>query len=104
MGVIAIKNLELYTANLDGSNMRLLISDSYRQMTHARISSDKQWIAFTRYNNIGKDGCASENECNYDESNEQYKGTEIVLMRIDGSDARTIVFRWRTFNLPPLSY
>ncbi len=85
------KEFGLYTANLDGSWMKLLISDSWRQMTHARVSPDRQWVAFTRYNNIGKDGCASENEGNYDEPLEQYKGTEIVLMRIDGSDVRTII-------------
>lgn len=85
------KEFGLYTATLDGNNMKPLIIDPYRQMTHARISLDKEWIAFTRYNNIGKDGCATEGQDNYDEPNEQYKGTEIVLMGIDGSDARTIV-------------
>lgn len=85
------KEFGLYTANLDGSDMKLLISDSYRQMTHARVSPDKKWVVFTRFNKIGKDGCATEAENNYDKRGEQYEKTEILLMRLDGSDLRVLI-------------
>ncbi len=85
------KEFGLYIANLDGSNMKLLISDSYRQMTHARVSPDKEWIAFTRYNNIGKDGCAIPSPGNYQTEGQGYEETEILLMRLDGSDLRVLI-------------
>lgn len=81
----------IYTATLDGRNFKPLITDSYRQMSHARVSPDKKWVTFTRYNNIGKDGYATENRNNYDKPGDQYKETEIMLMRMDGSNVRTII-------------
>ena len=85
------KEYGLYTSNLDGSEMGIIISDSYRHMSHARVSPDKNWIAFTRFNVIGNDGCANEAENNYNRPGDQYFGTEIVLMRTNGSEERTIV-------------
>ncbi len=85
------KEFGLYTANLDGSGMKLLISDSWRQMSHARVSPDKQWIAFSRYNRIGRDGCAIPSPGNYPTEGEGYAETEILLMRLDGSDLRVLV-------------
>ena len=85
------KEYYLYTANLDGSNMKQLIMSPYQQMSHARVSLDKEWVTFTRFNNIGKDGCMSEAANNYNFAGEQYIGTEIMLMRIDGSGLRTLV-------------
>ncbi len=85
------KEYSLYTANLDGSEMKPVITNSYQQMSHARVSLDKKWITFTRFNNIGKDGCASEAPSNYDIVRKQYIGTEIMLMRIDGSGLRALV-------------
>jgi Tol biopolymer transport system component len=73
----------IYSANLDGSDIRMIISDPSRQMTHARVSPDGQWIAFTRYNKKGFNGLAEE-EGGYFE-------TEIAVSRIDGSEIRTII-------------
>jgi len=81
----------IYTATLDGKNMKPLITNSWQQMTHARVSPDKNWVTFTRYTNRGKDGCATENEANYDRKGQQYLGTEVLIMRIDGTDVRTLI-------------
>ena len=81
----------IYTATLDGKNMKSLITNSWQQMTHARVSPDKKWVTFTRYTNRGKDGCATENQNNYDRKGQQYLGTEVLIMRIDGTDVRTLI-------------
>jgi len=80
----------LYTANLDGSNMKLLLSDSWRQLSHARVSPDKKWITFIRYNNVGKDGCAFPSPGNFPTEGEAYLETEIMLMKADGSGLRAV--------------
>ena len=61
----------IYTASLAGGDARLVVASSWQEMTHARVSPDHNWIAFTRYNDTGWDGLATE-ERGYDE-------TEIVI-------------------------
>ena len=86
------REFSLHTANLDGSGMKTLITDPNREMNHARASPDKKWIAFSRYNNVGKDGCASCEGSNFDGVwGQHYLDTEIMLMRIDGSDLRSLI-------------
>jgi len=72
----------LYTATLDGENMKLIISNPNLEMTHARVSPDKEWITFTRYNQKGLDGLAME----YD-----YAYTEIMIARLDGSGLESVI-------------
>ena len=69
----------IYTSTLDGKNMKPVVTDSYRELNHARISPDKKWITFTRFNNIRKGGLAEEKGGNY-------LKTEIMLVRTDGTD------------------
>ena len=73
----------IFTCTLEGKDLRELVHDPTRQLTHARVSPDKQWVAFTRFNSIGNGGLALEYE--------GYLETEIMRMRIDGSDIETIV-------------
>jgi len=77
------KEFGLYTANLDGSNMKLLISDPYREMNHARVSPNGQWVTFSRFNNVGEDGCATE-------MGEGFLNTEVVVMAIDGTRLKSL--------------
>ncbi|MBW2046204.1 MAG: hypothetical protein JRI96_15200 [Deltaproteobacteria bacterium] len=72
----------LYTATLDGNNMQSLITDSYREMTHARVSPNGEWVTFSRYNTVGNDGYATEEG--------GYLNTEIVVMKTDGSVIKTV--------------
>lgn len=73
----------IYTATLDGKNMKLIISHPVKEMTHPRISPNKQWITLTRYNRIGPDGKAEEKN--------GYAETEIMLVRMDGTELKTLV-------------
>lgn len=76
----------IYIANLDGNNVintNLLISDNSRQLNHAHVSPDKEWIVFTRFNKKNKEGLALEVD--------GYEQTDILLMKLDGSGLRTLV-------------
>jgi Tol biopolymer transport system component len=73
----------LYASRLDGSEVRLLIADPQRQMTHIRVSPDREWFTFTRYHRKGLDGDAKEEG--------GYEQTEVLVARIDGTAIETIV-------------
>lgn len=68
----------LVTANLDGSNLAVIAKDTYREMTHPRITFDRRWIAYTRFNTLVAAGCAEEKGSNY-------TNTEIRVTNMDGS-------------------
>lgn len=72
----------IYTARLNGTDMEPLISDPVREINHARVSPDREWVVFTRYNKIGKGGVALEVY--------GYDRTEIVVMRLDGSEVMSL--------------
>jgi Tol biopolymer transport system component len=73
----------IFTSTLDGNAMKRLTSDPSREMNHARVSPDREWVTFTRYNKKGSDGVAVETN--------GYEETEIMLMRLDGSELRSLV-------------
>jgi len=73
----------VYTATLAGSDVRLVVANDSQEMTHARVSPDHTRIAFTRYNDRGWDGLATEEQ--------GYGNTEIVMSRMDGSGVETVV-------------
>jgi len=73
----------ILVSTLDGRNPQRLVSDPSREMNHAHVSPDRQWVTFTRYNKKGFGSPAVETN-GYDE-------TEIMLMKIDGSGLRTLV-------------
>ena len=58
----------LVTANLDGSDLVVVAKDTYREMTHPRITFDRKWIAYTRHNKLnttGVNGCAEVKKSDY---------------------------------------
>jgi len=73
----------IFVSSLDGSNVRRVVSDPDREINHARVSPDKKWITFTRYNKRGWSGIAKEDG--------GYMETEIMLVRIDGSEMQSLV-------------
>lgn len=73
----------IYRSGLDGSGMRLLLSDPSRQMSHIRMSPDWAWLTFTRYNRKGWLGLAEEES--------GYAQTEVLVARSDGSGVRTVI-------------
>lgn len=73
----------IYTATLDGQNVKMIVNSDWQEMTHARVSPDNKWIVFTRFNDRDRDGLATEEH--------GYGNTEIVICRIDGSDQQTVI-------------
>lgn len=73
----------LLVANQDGSNVRVLRTSSFRDMTHPRVSSDKAWVAYTTYNDVNADGCATVDQA--------YLNTEIRAVRLTGEGDKSIV-------------
>jgi dipeptidyl aminopeptidase/acylaminoacyl peptidase len=76
------------TATLAGNNIQTIYTDRYRQATHIRVSPNGRWIMFSRYNDKEKkSGLAMENI----DGKNHYENTELILMRSDGSELRSIV-------------
>lgn len=73
----------IYTSHLDGSNCHLVSGDKCRELNHARLSPDRRWITFTRYNHRGIDGLATEDN--------GYQESEIMLMQADGAGLRALI-------------
>jgi Tol biopolymer transport system component len=71
----------IYTCTLDGKNVKPVITDSYREMNHARVSPDKKWVTFTRFNTV-RGGLAEEKH--------GYKNTEIMIVRLDGTGLESL--------------
>lgn len=84
-------NFALQHASADGTDVRTIITSAWQQMTHARVSPNGQWVLYSRYTRIGKNGFAEESPENYWKDGENYLGTEICLFRLDGSDNKTLV-------------
>jgi dipeptidyl aminopeptidase/acylaminoacyl peptidase len=74
----------IYLSRADGSDRQLLFQDPCREMTHARVSPDGEWVAFTRYNKRDPiTGLATEEG--------GYEDTEIMVGRTDGTALRSVV-------------
>jgi hypothetical protein len=73
----------LLAADLDGSNISVVRTSGYQEMTHPRVSADKNWVAYTAYNDINASGCAT--------LTDGYKNTEIRAVQISGSGDKRII-------------
>ncbi len=74
----------VYTSRLDGRDFRLIVSDSYRELNHARVSPNRKWITFSRFNNRKPIlGLAEEKN--------GYTNTEIMIVRMDGSGLKSLI-------------
>ncbi len=73
----------IFISTLDGRRVQRIVSEPRREVNHARVSPDGQWITFTRYNKQNWKGIAREDG--------GYMETEIMLARIDGSEMQTLV-------------
>ena len=73
----------LLVADIDGGNVGLIKTSSYQDMTHPRVSNDKNWVAYTTYNNLNSNQCAS--------LDTGYLNTEIRAVRLTGVDDRRII-------------
>ncbi len=73
----------IYTATLQGKELKMLINSSWQEMSHPRVSPDGKWVTFTRYNMKDSDGIAQEAN--------GYLLTEIMIMKHDGTDVTTLI-------------
>ena len=80
----------LFVADVDftqpspqASNIQIVASSGFRDMTHPRVSPDKNWVAYTTYNITNSSGCAS-----FDTG---YVNTEIKATRLNGSATVSVV-------------
>lgn len=73
----------LLVADIDGSDVSVVRTSAFQEMTHPRVSNDKQWVAYTAYNQVGSDGCAS--------LSVGYQNTEIRAVKISGTDDKRII-------------
>ena len=89
--VCSASKYSLFTADFDGTNVAIVKTSGYQEMTHPRVSNDKNWIAYTAYNDRDTKNCAS--------LSIGYNNTEIRAVKIDGSfDKRVIAPTAGQFN------
>ena len=74
----------IYTSDISGKDVRLIVSDPYQQMTHPRVSPNGKWITFTRYNKKGMLSGLAEEKMGYQQ-------TDILLSGIDGNNVETLI-------------
>ncbi|MCC6758546.1 MAG: PD40 domain-containing protein [Candidatus Omnitrophica bacterium] len=72
----------LLVADLDGSNVSLIKTSSYQDMTHPRVSPDKNWVAYTTYNDLDLRGCG--------EPSHGYFKTEIRAVQLSGDQDKSL--------------
>lgn len=73
----------LLVADLDGSNVSIIKTSSYQDMTHPRVSNDKNWVAYTTYNTRNSSNCAG--------LDIGYLNTEIRAIQMDGTNDKRII-------------
>lgn len=73
----------LIVADLDGTNAELIKTSSYQDMTHPRVSSNKNWVSYTTYNDLNSDKCATHDQ--------GYLNTEIRAIKISGENDKNVI-------------
>lgn len=73
----------LLLANLDGTEVKVVRTSNYQEMTHPRVSADKNWVAYTAYNDLDSQGCAN--------LTVGYLNTEIRAVQVSGASDKRII-------------
>lgn len=73
----------LFSADLNGSNVTVIRTSGNQEMTHPRLSNDKNWVSYTAYNDRDSQGCAS--------LSIGYFNTEIRAVKLDGSVDKRVI-------------
>ncbi len=58
LSCLALK-YSLFSADFDGTNVSIVRTSGFQEMTHPRVANDKNWAAYTAYNNRDSQNCAS---------------------------------------------
>jgi Tol biopolymer transport system component len=80
---LLLADVDFTQASPEGSNIRVIARSSFQDMTHPRVSPDKNWLVYTTYNVTNTEGCAS--------TDSGYVNTEIKATRLDGSQTQGII-------------
>lgn len=80
---LLVADVDLNQANPEATNISVVATSDFQDMTHPRVSPDKNWVAYTTYNVTNAEGCAS--------LDSGYVNTEIMATRMDGSETQSII-------------
>jgi len=80
---LLLADVDFSNASPQVTNVQVVATNSYQDMTHPRVSTDKLWVAYTQYNDTNTDGCAS--------TDTGYVNTEIMAASLDGVQQKTIL-------------
>jgi hypothetical protein len=80
---LLVADVDLSQASPEATNITVIATSDFQDMTHPRVSPDKNWVAYTTYNVTNSEGCAS--------LDSGYVNTEIMATRMDGSETRSII-------------
>ncbi len=73
----------LLVADQDGANLAIVRTSTYQEMTHPRMANDKNWIAYTAYNDLDTSNCAS--------LSKGYFNTEIRAIQLSGAGDKRVI-------------
>ena len=80
---LLLADVDFSATSPEATNITVLATSSYQDMTHPRVSHDKAWVAFTTYNDTNADGCAS--------TDSGYANTEIKAVSLDGTQEKSVI-------------
>jgi hypothetical protein len=80
---LLVVDVDLDQASPEGTNISVIATSDFQDMTHPRVSPDKNWVAYTTYNVTNAEGCAS--------LDSGYVNTEIMATRMDGRETQVII-------------
>jgi Tol biopolymer transport system component len=80
---LLVVDVDLNLASPEGTNISVIATSEFQDMTHPRVSPDKNWVAYTTYNVTNEEGCAS--------LDSGYMNTEIMATRMDGSETKRVI-------------
>lgn len=80
---LLVADVDFTQPNPQATNIKVIATSSYQDMTHPRVSPDNNWVAYTTYNDTNIDGCAAPDS--------GYVNTEILATRMDGSQTKSLI-------------
>lgn len=80
---LLVADVDFNQASPQATNIQVIKSNSFQDMTHPRVSPDKLWVAYTTYNDTNAEDCASHDS--------GYVNTEIRAISIDGAQSTSII-------------
>jgi hypothetical protein len=80
---LLVADVDFTATNPKATNIEVIATSSWQDMTHPRVSPDRNWVAFTTYNDPNSDGCAT--------TDQGYVDTGIKAVSMDGSQTKSII-------------